>query len=192
MLPSRLFTDTGSNMQKAPIPVLGFAAYSGTGKTTLLKRLIPLLREQGLCLGLVKHAHHDFDLDIPGKDSYELRKAGAAQVLVASHRRWALVTERGVVEEPELQPMLERMDRERLDLILVEGFKHERFPKIELYRPSLGRPLIHPQDPSVIAVATDGVLQEPTELPLLDLNDPAAITDFILAWMRGAGSQLQR
>jgi molybdopterin-guanine dinucleotide biosynthesis protein B len=171
---------------------MGFAAYSGTGKTTLLKRLIPLLREQGLRLGLVKHAHHDFDLDIPGKDSYELRKAGAAQVLVASHRRWALVTERDVVEEPELQPMLERMDRERLDLILVEGFKHERFPKIELYRPSLGRPLIHPQDPSVIAVATDGVLPAPTELPLLDLNDPAAIADFVLAWMREADSQLQR
>ncbi len=171
-------------MLKISIAVLGFAAYSGTGKTTLLKKLIPLLREQGLCLGLVKHAHHDFDLDIPGKDSYELRKAGAAQVLVASHRRWALVTERDVVEEPELQLLLEQMDRERLDLILVEGFKHECFPKIELYRPAMGRPLIHPQDPSVIAVAVDAELPDPLELPLLDLNDPAAIADFVLAWVR--------
>lgn len=176
-------------MPKTPIPVLGFAAYSGTGKTTLLKRLIPLLRGQGLRLGLIKHAHHDFDPDIPGKDSYELRKAGATQVLVASHRRWALVTEREVVEEPALQPLLERLDRERLDLILVEGFKHECFPKIELHRPSMGRPPIHPRDPGVIAVAADAELADATELPLLDLNDPAAIAGFILTWMEGAPSQ---
>lgn len=171
-------------MRNPSIPVLGFAAYSGTGKTTLLKQLIPLLRNQGLRLGLVKHAHHDFDLDIPGKDSYELRKAGATQVLVASHRRWALVTERDLVEEPELQSLLERLDRERLDLILVEGFKHERFPKIELCRPAMGRPLIHPQDPGVIAVAADATWPDPPELPLLDLNDVAAIADFVLAWVR--------
>lgn len=171
-------------MLNTTIPVLGFAAYSGTGKTTLLKRLIPLLKGQGLRLGLVKHAHHDFDPDIPGKDSYELRRAGAAQVLVASHRRWALVTEQEVVEEPQLQPLLERMDRERLNLILVEGFKHERFPKIELYRPALGKPLIHPRDPDVIALATDAGLPEAARLPLLDLNDPAAIADFVLAWVQ--------
>ncbi len=171
-------------MRKTPIPVLGFTAYSGTGKTTLLKQLIPLLREQGLRLGLVKHAHHDFDLDKPGKDSYELRKAGATQVLVASHRRWALVTEQDMAEEPELQTLLERMDRERLDLILVEGFKHECFPKIELHRPAMGRSLIHPQDPSVIAVAADAELPDPPELPLLDLNNPAAIAGFVLAWMK--------
>ena len=174
-------------MLNTPIPVLGFAAYSGTGKTTLLKRLIPLLREQGLRIGLVKHAHHDFDPDIPGKDSYELRKAGAAQVLVASHRRWALFTERERVEEPQLQSELERMDRQQLDLILVEGFKHERFPKIELHRPALGKPLIHPEDPSVMAVATDTKLSETMELPLLNLNDPSVIADFIQAWLRRQG-----
>ena len=174
-------------MLSSPIPVLGFAAYSGTGKTTLLKRLIPLLRRRGVKIGLVKHAHHDFDPDIPGKDSYELRKAGAAQVLVASHRRWALVTERDRVEEPQLQRELERMDHQLLDLILVEGFKHERFPKIELHRPALGKPLIHPEDPSVIAVATDADLAETRDLPRLDLNDPSEIADFVGAWLRKQG-----
>lgn len=170
-------------MSNAITPVLGFAAYSGTGKTTLLKRLIPMLRDRGLRVGLIKHAHHDFDLDIPGKDSYELRKAGASQVLVASHKRWALITEEVELQDLHLQTMVTHLDHERVDLILVEGFKHERFPKIELYRPAMGRPVLYPEDPDVIAVATDEDVPVATELPQLDLNDVAAITDFILNWM---------
>ena len=174
-------------MSSSQVPVLGFAAYSGTGKTTLLKRLIPVLRDRDLSVGLVKHAHHDFDLDIPGKDSYELRKAGAAQVLVASQRRWALITEQDKLQEPQLQAMVDHLDHVHLDLILVEGFKHERFPKIELYRQTLGRPALYLKDPDVIAVATDQALPEAMGLPQLDINDVYVIRDFILNWMKKTG-----
>jgi L-fuculose-phosphate aldolase len=166
------------------IPVLGFAAYSGTGKTTLLTRLLPLLTARGLRIGLIKHAHHEFDLDTPGKDSYELRKAGTAQILVASHKRRVLITEKPQPEDPPLQPELDRLEQQSLDLVLVEGFKHERLPKIELVRPALGRPLMYPTDPDIIAVATDAPLPAATALPRLDLNDPAAVADFLLAWAK--------
>ncbi|ROR32319.1 molybdopterin-guanine dinucleotide biosynthesis protein MobB [Inmirania thermothiophila] len=160
-------------------PVLGIAAYSGTGKTTLLVRLVPLLKRRGLRLGVVKHAHHDFEIDYPGKDSYEVRKAGAEQVLVASRHRWALVTEMGDTGEPPLDALLERLDRHRLDLVLVEGFKHGRFPKIELHRPVLGRPLLCLEDETVIALATDAPPQRAVPVPVLDLNRPEAIAEFI-------------
>ncbi|WJW74760.1 molybdopterin-guanine dinucleotide biosynthesis protein MobB [Thiohalobacter sp. IOR34] len=158
-------------------PVLGFAAFSGTGKTTLLTRLLPQLCERGLRIGMIKHSHHDFDIDIPGKDSYRLRKAGASQMLVASSRRWALITETPGREEASLAEMIGRLDRSTLDLILVEGFRHERFPKIELHRAATGRPLLHPDDDSIIAVASDVALA--TALPQLDLDDVAAIADFV-------------
>jgi len=167
-------------MVKARIPVLGFAAYSGTGKTTLLKQLLPLLRERGLRVGMVKHAHHDFDIDTPGKDSYELRKAGANEMLIASGKRWALMVETEQAGDPVLQEMLEHLDQENLDLILVEGFKHEAFQKIELHRPSIGKPLIFPTDPGVIAVATDAELGQATALPVLDINAIPSIADFIM------------
>ena len=137
------------------VPVLGFAAYSGTGKTTLLVQLIPLLKAQGIRVALIKHAHHDFDIDIPGKDSYELRKAGAAQVLVASDKRRALITEIEPAAEPELNELVNQLDLDSADLVLVEGFRHLPFPKIELHRPSLNKGLIFPGDASVIAVASD-------------------------------------
>lgn len=162
-------------------PVLGFAAYSGTGKTTLLLKLLPLLKGRGLHIGLIKHAHHDFDVDKPGKDSYELRKGGADRVLVASSRRWALMVERDQDENPRLEDLVDRIDRDGLDLILVEGFKLEAFPKIELYRPSLGYPPMYPQDASIVAVASDEPLAAPLTLPLLDINEPQSIADFILA-----------
>ena len=146
-------------MSKTVPPVLGFAAYSGTGKTTLLTNLIPLLRESGLRIGLVKHAHHSFEPDQPGKDSYELRKAGASQVLVASYRIWALFCEQGEGDDPVLARLLEKLDAEDLDLILVEGFKHEAIPKIELHRPCLGFAPIYPDDPNVIAVGLLDLLQ---------------------------------
>ncbi|MET0049360.1 MAG: molybdopterin-guanine dinucleotide biosynthesis protein MobB [Sedimenticola sp.] len=166
-------------MLRAEIPVLGFAAYSGTGKTTLLKQLLPLLRGRGLRVGMIKHAHHDFEIDTPGKDSYELRKAGASEMLIASGKRWALMVDTDGEGDPVLQEMLDRLDQSKLDLVLVEGFKHEAFPKIELHRPALGKPLIFPEDPDVIAVASDGELACTTELPRLDINDIASIADFV-------------
>jgi molybdopterin-guanine dinucleotide biosynthesis protein B len=165
--------------------ILGIAAYSGTGKTTLLTRVIPLLREQGLNVALVKHAHHNFEPDQPGKDSYELRKAGAGQVLVASHRLWALFREDGEDEEPVLGNLVQHLDRRDLDLILVEGFKHEPIPKIELYRPSMGLEPMYPADADIIAVATDDDLQQPTKLPVLDLNSPSSVAEFIVNWSVG-------
>ncbi|MET0087501.1 MAG: molybdopterin-guanine dinucleotide biosynthesis protein MobB [Sedimenticola sp.] len=167
-------------MLRAEVPVLGFAAYSGTGKTTLLKQLLPLLRGRGLRVGMIKHAHHDFDIDTPGKDSYELRKAGASEMLIASGKRWALMVDTDGEGDPVLQEMLDRLDQSKLDLVLVEGFKHEAFPKIELHRPALGKPLIFPGDPDVIAVASDDELVCTTELPHLDINDIASIADFVV------------
>ena len=170
-------------MSSVDPPILGFAAYSGTGKTTLLTRVIPLLREQGLQVALVKHAHHDFEPDRPGKDSYELRKAGAGQVLVASYKLWALFREDGDEDEPVLADLVQHLDRRNLDLILVEGFKHEDIPKIELHRPVMGLGPIYPTDPNIIAIATDGEISQPTELTVLDLNNPKAVAGFIARWV---------
>jgi molybdopterin-guanine dinucleotide biosynthesis protein B len=172
--------------QAEGVRVLGFAAFSGVGKTRLLKRLIPLLIARGLRLGLVKLSHHHFEVDVPGKDSYELRQAGAAQVLLTSSRRWALMTDLAEPVEPDLQASLARMDLDALDLVLVEGFRHEAFPKIELHRPVLGHPLLYPADPEVIALACDAPLQADLSIPLLDLNEVDGIRDFILCWMDGA------
>ncbi|MCW8943477.1 MAG: molybdopterin-guanine dinucleotide biosynthesis protein MobB [Sedimenticola sp.] len=165
-------------------PILGFAAFSGTGKTTLLKQLLPLLREQGLRIGMIKHTHHDFDIDQPGKDSYELRKAGASEMLVASGRRWALMVETEKSGDPVLQDMVNRLDQSTLDLILVEGFKHEPFPKIELHRESLNKPLLYPDDPSIIAFASDGVVEADLPLPCLNINNVAEISDFVTDWLK--------
>ena len=174
-------------MVRARCPVLGFAAFSGTGKTTLLVQLLPRLRAAGLRIGMIKHAHHKFDVDVPGKDSYELRKAGASQMLVTSSRRWALMTDLDEERDPVLQEMLEHLDQANLDLVLVEGFKHEAFPKIELHRPATGSPLLYPQDSTVIAVATDAPLPGPMSLPLLDLNDVAGIAAFVQAFCARGG-----
>ncbi len=160
-------------------PTLGFAAFSGTGKTTLLTRVIPILRERDVRLAVVKHAHHDFDIDKPGKDSYELRKAGASQTLIASNRRWALVSELQAASEPQLAELMERLDHAHLDLILVEGFKQFVFPKIELHRARLCKPFLFPNDPSIIALACDELQVPQTSLPVLDINEPAQIADFI-------------
>jgi molybdopterin-guanine dinucleotide biosynthesis protein B len=162
------------------IPILGFVAHSGTGKTTLLLKIIPLLKAKGLRIGLIKHTHHQFDIDHPGKDSYRLRHAGAAQTLVASRKRWALMVEMGdEFEEPYLEKVLSHLDKNQLDLILVEGFKHERFPKIEVHRPSLTHPLFFPKDDTIIAIASDAPLTVPTDLPILDINQPEQIVAFI-------------
>lgn len=173
-------------MRDINIPVLGITAYSGIGKTTLLKQLLPLMRAKGLRVGVIKHAHHDFEIDTPGKDSYEIRKAGANEMLIASGRRWALMVDTDEESDPNLHDMLDRLDLSNLDLVLVEGFKHENFPKIELHRPSAGRPLLFPDDRNIIAVATDGELPQPTKLPVLDLNDIHSINRFIEENMIGS------
>lgn len=164
------------------LPLLGFCAFSGTGKTTLLKQLLPILKAGGLRMGVIKHAHHQFDIDHKHKDSYELRKAGAAQMLIASRRRMALITEfESDHNEPTLEEILEALNPELLDLVLVEGFKREQFPKIELHRPSMGKPLMCASDPSVIAIATDAPLfPSPIHIPVLDLNDIIAVSGFVL------------
>lgn len=166
-------------------PVLGFVGYSGSGKTTLLCKLLPLLTAQGLCIAVVKHAHHGFDIDHPGKDSYVLRKAGARQTLVASASRWALMTEQESTQEPRLAELIPRLDLGSLDLVLVEGFKHESISKIEVHRPALGHPLLFPHDTSIIAVAADAVLPAAT-VPVLDLNSPEQIAGFIERRLPGA------
>lgn len=164
-------------------PLLGFVACSGTGKTTLLEQLIPLLQSRGVRIALLKHAHHDFDIDYPGKDSYRLRKAGAGQVMIASRHRWALINEnRSEDAEPRLQALLHQFDPQQYDLLLVEGFKHEPYPKIELRRSALGNPPLYPNDPDIIAVASDAPEQGLT-LPQLDINRPERIADFIARWM---------
>jgi molybdopterin-guanine dinucleotide biosynthesis protein B len=173
-------------LSHARVPVLGFAAHSGTGKTTLLIELLRILKARGYRVGVVKHAHHSFDTDIPGKDSYELRKAGACQMLVGSRQRWALVTETDGATEPRLDDLLVRLDQGALDFILVEGFKAEAFPKIEVHRPSLGHALLHPHDAAIVALATDSPPSATTPLPVLDLNRPGDIVDFILNFLRHA------
>lgn len=168
-------------MTRFELPLLGFCAWSGTGKTTLLSRLIPLLRERDLRLAVVKHAHHAFDIDHPGKDSWVLRQAGASQTLVASRRRTALIAEcEAARDEPSLAECLAMLDTGRLDLVLVEGFKHEPFPKIELHRPAMQRPLFCSDLTDIVAVASDRPVDLPRPLPLLDLNDPAQIADFVI------------
>jgi len=172
-------------LNNAHLPIIGFAAFSGTGKTTLLKELLPLLSARGLRVGVIKHAHHSFEMDHPGKDSYELRKSGAAQMLIASRARWALMVERTRDREPRLDEVLLELDQAALDLILVEGFKDERFPKIELHRQSLRRPLLFHEDRAIIAVASDARLDDTRRLPQLDLNRPEEIAAFIVEYVAG-------
>jgi molybdopterin-guanine dinucleotide biosynthesis protein B len=176
----------------AGIPVLGFAAFSGTGKTTLLRQLIPLLTGRGVRVGMVKMSHHDFEIDVPGKDSYELRHAGAQQVLVTSPYRWALITEKTERRPPDLWDAVSRMDLSELDLVLVEGFRHQRFAKIELHRVVLDHPLLFPDDDSIIAIATDDALSVEHSLPQLRINDPEQMADFILSWLSRQGATLPK
>ncbi|HIF9069558.1 TPA: bifunctional molybdopterin-guanine dinucleotide biosynthesis adaptor protein MobB/molybdopterin molybdotransferase MoeA [Photobacterium damselae] len=165
----------------ASLPLLGFAAFSGTGKTTLLEAMLPKLVEQGLRVAVIKHAHHNFDIDQEGKDSYRLRKAGASQMLISSRFRCALVTETPEVEA-ELSHLIKQLDQSVLDLILVEGFKAISFPKIELHREEIGKPWLYPDDSNIIAVASDS--KPETTLPTLDINDLDAITSFVVNYAK--------
>jgi molybdopterin-guanine dinucleotide biosynthesis adapter protein len=175
-----------TTMKNAKVPVLGFAAFSGTGKTTLLAQLIPLLKAHGLRIGLIKHSHHNIQIDQPGKDSFRLREAGASPVMLVSSHRRAIITEFQTVAEPVLDEQLLAFDQSGLDLILVEGFKATRFPKIELHRPSLNKPLLYPNDLSIIAIASDSPLNIPASvLVQLDIKRPKQIADFIIHQFMG-------
>ncbi|HCH6234442.1 bifunctional molybdopterin-guanine dinucleotide biosynthesis adaptor protein MobB/molybdopterin molybdotransferase MoeA [Vibrio parahaemolyticus] len=166
------------------IPIIGFAAYSGTGKTTLLEALLPKLTEAGLRIGMLKHAHHNFDVDKPGKDSYRLRKAGASQMLIASRNRFALMTETPEAEA-EFEYLLTRFDEDKLDVVLVEGCKNIAFPKIELHREEVGKPWLYPHDDNIIAIASD-TAELDSELPQMNINDLDAIAQFVLQYVQEA------
>jgi molybdopterin-guanine dinucleotide biosynthesis protein B len=159
--------------------IFGISGYSGSGKTTLLEQLLPCLKARGLKIAVIKHTHHDFDLDQPGKDSWRHRAAGADEVLLAGGQRWALLHELRDQPEPDLNELVSHLSP--CDLVLVEGFKQEAFLKLEVYRPTLGKPLLYPGREDIIAVATD---VPASALPLappccLDLNAPDTIADFI-------------
>jgi molybdopterin-guanine dinucleotide biosynthesis protein MobB len=168
------------DLQNCPTPLIGFCAFSGTGKTTLLTKLIPILNGQGIRLAVIKHAHHNFDIDHKEKDSYRLRHAGAAQMLISSSRRWALMTELDKTQsELSLSDLITRIDHKNIDLILVEGFKKLSFPKIELHRPSLGHPIMCLEDTNVIALATDESCPALKQVICLNINEPREIATFI-------------
>ena len=156
--------------------VFGLAGWSGSGKTTLLKQLIPILVDRGIKISTLKHAHHKFDVDKPGKDSYEHREAGASEVMVASGNRWALMHELRDEKEPTLEELIPHMSP--VDLLIIEGFKKESHQKIEVYRPALGKRMLHKADPNIIAIATDEAFPN-SGLPIIDLNDVEAIADFL-------------
>jgi molybdopterin-guanine dinucleotide biosynthesis adapter protein len=157
--------------------IFGLAGWSGSGKTTLMTALIPELVFRGISVSTLKHAHHAFDIDQPGKDSWRHRQAGAREVMISSPNRWALMHELRGAPEPSFDELVRRMSP--VDLLLVEGFKRDPHPKIEVYRPSLGKPLLHPEDPFVVAVASSEALPG-LPLPWLPLSDAGAIADFIL------------
>ncbi len=175
-------TPVGSVPLEDDLPLLGIAAWSGTGKTTLLERLLPALRERGLRVAVIKHAHHAFDVDQPGKDSHRLRQAGAEPILVASRARVALMMETPDREEADLAELIEMVRPQRPDLVLVEGFKAWPLPKLELYREAVGKPLRAAEDAWIVAVASDGEPALPDDVERLDLNDPERLADWIAAW----------
>jgi molybdopterin-guanine dinucleotide biosynthesis adapter protein len=156
--------------------VFGFAGWSGSGKTTLIERLVPRFVAQGIAVSLIKHAHHEFDIDQPGKDSYRHRQAGCREVLVTSAVRWALMHELRGERELALADALRRLSP--CDLALVEGFKTAAIPKLEVYRASVGKPLLHGGDSNIVAVASDAPVD--TTLPVFEIEDISAIAAFIL------------
>ena len=157
--------------------IFGLAGWSGSGKTTLIVKLIPELVGRGLSVSTMKHAHHEFDIDQPGKDSYEHRHAGASEVIISASRRWALMHEVRNEKEPSVDELISRMTP--VDLLLVEGFKWHAHPKMEIHRPAIGKPLLQNNDPEIIAVASDEKLTN-LSVPVFDLNDIMGIADFII------------
>lgn len=172
-------TDTAHKILN--IPLVGFVARSGTGKTSLITKIIPMLREKHIRVAVIKHSHHDFDIDIPGKDSYEIRKAGAIQTIIASPHRIASILElKNPAMEPDLEECISQVHNRDIDLILVEGFKYASFPKIEIHRESVCNEYFYSTDDSIIALVTDVAHDPECPLPILDLNTPSQIMDFII------------
>ena len=157
--------------------IIGLAGWSGSGKTTLIQKLIPRLIARGIAVSTLKHAHHGFDLDQPGKDSFFHRTAGATEVIISSAKRWAILHELREQPEWDLAALVGKMSP--VDLVLVEGFKRDAFPKLEIHRIANGKPLIHPEDPHIVAVASDSALPA-AQVPVVDLNDIEAIADLLL------------
>ena len=168
-----------TSVTQFPVPLLGFAAFSGTGKTTLIEQLIPLLIEQGLRIALVKHSHHDIEMDKPGKDSYRLRKAGASQVVLAGTHRSICFHEHQQAHDSQLSEQLALLNTDCLDLVLVEGYRDQAFPKIELHRSVLGKPFLYPNDPDIIALVCDQYV-DVIDLPLFDFTQLQSMVSFIL------------
>lgn len=160
--------------------VFGFAGFSGAGKTTLLEKVIPHLTERGLKVSVIKHAHHNFDIDNPGKDSYRHRQAGAQEVLLTAGKRWVLMHELREQPEPTLDDQIKRLSH--CDVVVVEGFKKAPIPKIEVWRKANDKPLLHPQDDHIRAIATDTPLDD-CKVPVLNINDPAAVAAFAVKMM---------
>jgi len=158
--------------------IFGFAGWSGSGKTTLIEQLIPRFVKEGLKVSLIKHAHHSFDVDHPGKDSYRHRQAGCGEVAVVSEKRWVIMHELRGEPEPSLDAQIKRVSP--CDLLLVEGYKHYAMPKLEIWRRENGKPLLHPEDEHIVAVASDTTLE--TKLPRFDLSDYDGIGNFILRY----------
>ena len=160
--------------------VFGFAGWSGSGKTTLIEKLIPRFVQRGIRVSLIKHAHHTFDVDQPGKDSYRHRHAGASEILVTSSRRWVLMHELRGSPEPSFDEQVKHISP--CDLLLVEGFKFAPIPKLEVWRKETGEALLHPKDPHIVALATDTKVQ--TKLPVLDINDDEGICDYVVKYLK--------
>jgi molybdopterin-guanine dinucleotide biosynthesis adapter protein len=158
--------------------IFGFAGWSGSGKTTLIEKLIPRFAQRGLRVSLIKHAHHRFDVDHPGKDSHRHREAGCSEVMVVSEKRWVLMHELRGEPEPSLAEQIERISP--CDLLLVEGYKRYPMPKLEIWRRENGKPLLHPEDEHIVALATDAALE--TKIPRFELADYDGIGDFILSF----------
>ena len=158
--------------------IFGFAGWSGSGKTTLIEQLIPRFVKRGLKVSLIKHAHHSFDFDHPGKDSYRHREAGCSEVVVVSEKRWVIMHELHGEPEPSLEEQIKRVSP--CDLLLVEGYKRYPLPKLEIWRKVNAEPLLHPGDKHIVAIAADAAVE--TDLPRFDLNDSDAIGDFILSY----------
>jgi molybdopterin-guanine dinucleotide biosynthesis protein B len=161
--------------------LIGLAGWSGAGKTTLLVRLIPCLARRGVTVSTIKHAHHRFDVDTPGKDSYAHREAGAHQVLVSSEHRWALMTENRGAPEPPLVELLAQLAP--VDLVIVEGFKRDNHPKIEVFRAATAKPWLHPEDPHIVAVASD--IRPPSALPWVAIDDVEGVAELVLRHATG-------
>jgi molybdopterin-guanine dinucleotide biosynthesis protein B len=159
--------------------IFGLTGWSGSGKTTLVRRLVPALIARGVRVSTMKHAHHGFDMDKPGKDSYVHREAGAVEVMVSSRNRWVLQHENREVPEPSMEELLQFMTP--VDLVLVEGYKSYPHDKMEVYRASVGKSLMAPENPTIVAVATDTPEALRLDVPVLDLNDEGAVADFVIA-----------